>query len=112
MEKIILSQLSAEEIRQLIREELLQVLRNYQDVIQDPDSRKNILNFEEGCAYIGISKSHGYKLTSQGKIPHAKRGKRIFFEKSELDAWMMERKVKTADELRKEAEEYLKKMRR
>ena len=34
-----------------------------------------------------------YKLTSGQKIPHLKRGKKVFFDKDELDAWMRQNKI-------------------
>ena len=41
--------------------------------------QKNVLTFEEGCDYMGITQSHGYKLTSWKKVPYSKpEGKKIF----------------------------------
>jgi len=51
---------------------------------------KNVLNLEEACAYLGYKKSYLYKLTSAGIVPHSKpNGKRIFFDKAKLEAWML-----------------------
>ena len=33
-------------------------------------AQKSVLNFEDFCKYVGISKSWGYKLTSQRAVPH------------------------------------------
>lgn len=49
-----------------------------------------------------------YGWTSNGQIPYHKIGKRIYFVKSELDDWMSNGKHKSDDDLRKEAEEYVK----
>jgi hypothetical protein len=40
-------------------------------------------------------------------IPYHKVGKRIYFVKSELDAWLSKEQHKSQEDLRKEAEEYL-----
>lgn len=49
-----------------------------------------------------------YGWTSNGQIPYHKIGKRIYFVKSELDDWMSNGQHKSNDDLRKEAEEYVK----
>lgn len=51
---------------------------------------KKVLSFEEGCQYLGYSKSYVYKLTSQNILPFSKpNGKKIFFEREKLEAWML-----------------------
>ena len=54
---------------------------------------KKTLTLDEGCKYTGYSKSYMYKLTSGQIIPHLKRGKKVFFDKDELDAWLRYNKV-------------------
>lgn len=49
-----------------------------------------------------------YGWTSNGQIPYHKIGKRIYFVKSELDDWLSNGKHKSDGDLRKEAEEYVK----
>ena len=54
---------------------------------------KKTLTLEEACEYTGYKLSYMYKLKSRGEIPHYKRGKKVFFDKDELDAWMISNKV-------------------
>ena len=62
-------------------------------------SEKNILNVNELVSYTSYSKSHIYKLTSQNKIPYSKPGgKSIFFDKKEIDQWLLKNKVSPIDE--------------
>lgn len=69
---------------------------------------KTVLTFDETAIYTGFSKSHLYKLTSTGRIPHFKpQGKMIFFNKEELDAWLLQNPVKTTDEIETEAANYV-----
>ena len=57
---------------------------------------KNVLTFMEACVYLGISESLLYKLTSSKEIPHYKpRGKMLYFDKTELDAWLKQNNVPT-----------------
>ena len=48
-----------------------------------------------------------YGWTSNNLIPYHKVGKRIYFVKSELDAWLSKEQHKSQEDLRKEAEEYV-----
>jgi len=54
---------------------------------------KKTLTLDEGCKYTGYSKSYMYKLTSGQIIPHLKRGKKVFFDKDELDTWLRQNKI-------------------
>ena len=104
MQNVVFTQLSIQELRKLFREEVEKALT---ERTAPSTTQKTILNFTEGCAYIGISKSHGYKLTSQNLIPFSKRGKRIYFDKSELDKWLLANKSKDVSSLETETNEYL-----
>ena len=48
-----------------------------------------------------------YGWTSNNMIPYHKVGKRIYFIKSELDAWLLKEGHKSQDDLQREAEEYV-----
>ena len=67
-------------------------------------SQKTVFTFNEVAIYTGLSKSYLYKLTCSGQIPHSKpNGKQIYFEKIEIDVWLLRNKVKTAEEIEMEA---------
>jgi hypothetical protein len=40
--------------------------------------QKNVLTFDEGCEFTGLSKTYMYKLTHQNKIPSLSHMERIF----------------------------------
>lgn len=62
------------------------------------------LTLNELAHYTGLSKSTIYKLTSEGKIPHYKPcGKIIYFDKKEVDKWLLNNRVKANNEIEKEA---------
>lgn len=48
-----------------------------------------------------------YGWTSSNTIPYHKIGKRIYFVKSELDAWLSKEQHKSQEDLRREAEKYV-----
>jgi excisionase family DNA binding protein len=66
---------------------------------------KQALTMTDASLFTGLSKSHLYKLVCFKKIPHYKSqgGKLTYFDKTELTAWMLQCRVKTAGELDTEA---------
>lgn len=71
-------------------------------------SQKTVLNFNETAVYTGLSKSHLYKLTSSGGIPCYKpTGKKLYFNKEELDEWLLRNKKLSQDEIDDKAEAHL-----
>lgn len=55
---------------------------------------KSVLTIEDVALLTGLAKSTIYKMTSQKEIPHYKpRNKTIFFDKTEVEQWMMTNKI-------------------
>ena len=68
---------------------------------------KEVLTFNEVVMYTGLSASCLYKKTSTGQIPHYKpTGKQVFFNRVELEAWLMQNRVSTNEELSQQASSY------
>ena len=59
--------------------------------------------------YLKLSVSAIYKLTSTSEIPHYKSGKRLYFKKEDIDEWIFSHRIKTRDDIEKEAMEYIRK---
>lgn len=71
-------------------------------------SQKTVLNFDEVAVYTGLSKSHLYKLTSTGGIPCYKpTGKKIYFDKVEIDEWLLRNKKLSQQDIDDKAEAHL-----
>jgi len=71
-------------------------------------SQKSVLNFDEVVKFTGLSKSYLYKLTSTNRIPHYKpNGKVIYFERAQVEAWLMQNPIKTAQEIEQRATNYV-----
>ncbi len=69
---------------------------------------KNVLSFEEASRFLNLSKSYLYKLTSGNLIPHYKpQGKMLYFEKTELEAWLRQNPIKTQAQTDAEAQRYV-----
>lgn len=75
--------------------------------------QKTVLNFNEACAYLDVSQSHLYKLTSTRQIPHfCPQGKKLYFNRTELDVWLQRNRQSTNEEIEQEVTEKLLKSRR
>lgn len=62
--------------------------------------QKSVLNSREAACYLGLSLSRLYKLTASKQIPHFKPGKKnVFFDRAELDAWRLQNRIATGEEL-------------
>lgn len=69
---------------------------------------KKVLTFEEAANYMGMSKSCLYKMTSQKLISHYKpNGKMIFFDREELEAYLLSVRVKPQTEIEEAASTYV-----
>ena len=66
------------------------------------------LSFAEACIYLGVSRSHLYKLTSQQKITHYKpNNKMLYFLESDLKSYILRNRKKSETELEREANDYI-----
>ena len=64
---------------------------------------KRALTIDDASLLTGLSKSYIYKLTSSRQIPYYKKSKMIYFDKEELDKWMLSNRIKTQEETEKQA---------
>ena len=69
---------------------------------------KTMLTLDEAAMVTGLSKSWLYKRISEHEIPHYKpNGKIIYFNRSELEAWMKQNRIGTAQEAELAANTYM-----
>jgi excisionase family DNA binding protein len=61
---------------------------------------KPFLTVDEAAVYLNQSTSNIYKLTSSGKIPHVKKGGRVYFDREKLNEWVLTEDSKDSQELR------------
>lgn len=73
-----------------------------------PAPENTVFDIDAFCDYTGLSKQTVYRKTGKGEIPHSRQGKRLYFDKSEVDAWLMANKV-TPQGIAQRAEAYNKK---
>lgn len=79
-------------------------MKNTKDIsrhqIENPKSqaqsslRKRLLTVKEAGEYLGRSESAVRELQWAGRLPFVQEGKRIFFDRLDLDLWIEEHKRK------------------
>lgn len=66
-----------------------------------------VFNIKEAAKFTNLSESRIYKYTWERLIPHYKKGKRLYFKKTELAEWLTANKVITKADIEKEAINYI-----
>jgi excisionase family DNA binding protein len=70
--------------------------------------KKEVLSFNEAAIYLEVSHSHLYKMTSTGVIPSYKpNGKKLYFNRKELDSWLLSNRQSSQEEIEQQAANYL-----
>lgn len=90
-------------------ENLLENIVNKGSVSEAIEITPKVMTTKTVAAYLDLSLSGIYKLTSSRDIPHSKRGKRLYFDKTEIDKWILENKCLTNKDIQDLADEYLSK---
>lgn len=105
MEHTIAIFLTTDELRQIITESVQDALRK----AKQPEASKDrkTMTVDEVAAFTGLAKGTIYIKTMRGLIPHYKRDKRVFFERDEIEAWLLENKRITTAEAAQQADKYL-----
>ena len=68
---------------------------------------KAVLTVDEAARYMGVSKSSLYKLMMRKLIPYSRpNGKVCYFDRLELEKWLMSNRISTENELNDRAEAY------
>lgn len=93
-------------LNQNIMTEVLQKLQELQNLTLL--AAKTALNMNDVALLTGLSKSHIYKLVCSRKIPHYKSegGKLTYFNKQEVENWLLAHRVSTTEEAEQAAINY------
>jgi excisionase family DNA binding protein len=100
MESPMFFQFSRTELKSLLKEILREISTEER---REVENNTTLINIQEAAALLNLAVNTLYEKTSEKSIPHYKHGKKIMFKKSELLAWVEARRVKTIQEIRKEA---------
>jgi excisionase family DNA binding protein len=75
--------------------------------IETSSNKLEMFNTTEVAAYIKLAVPSVYGLVHRNKIPVCKKGKKLYFIKSDIDKWILEGHIKTTSELNRIADEYI-----
>jgi excisionase family DNA binding protein len=91
--------ISKDELGRMIRASLKEVLS--EEKSRQPQTFDKFLDLKEAAEFLKLKVTTIYGYTSQSQIPFIKRGKKLYFEKSKLEAWLKECKQESIAEIRK-----------
>lgn len=75
---------------------------------QESQDESVVFDIDEAAKYLRLTKQTMYSYVHRNQIINYKGGKRVYFRKKDLDAWIERGRRKTQDEIKEEAEKYLK----
>lgn len=107
MESAVFTQMSAADIRQLFREELQAYFASTKKDSAQANEPEDLLNIEQAGEIVNLKRSTIYRLIGKRAIPFSKQGKKVYFQKSELIAWVKSGRKKTNAEIAAEADAFL-----
>ncbi|NDP22967.1 MAG: helix-turn-helix domain-containing protein [Paludibacter sp.] len=94
------------DIINLISEQVAEkVLQNLN--LSNSSTENVFMNIDETSKLIDLTKPTVYGLVHKNKIPYHKKGKRLYFLKSEILTWLKSGKHQTKSELEVQADAYL-----
>ena len=101
---LIINQLDSEQqLSSLIENAVRKVLGESPNPTTQP-AGDQLLTIQEAAALLHLSVPTVYGLVHRKEVPVSKKGKRLYFSKDELNAWIKTGRKKTVAEISKEAE--------
>jgi excisionase family DNA binding protein len=112
MEKTVFISLPIEDLQTVIIDCVNSCLKNNKQVNREsPPESDRFLNIKQAAEMLNLTVPTIYGLVHEAKIPVSKKGRRLYFSKQELMAWVKSGRRKTHEEISVEAEAILKKKR-
>lgn len=107
MENVVFTQLTIQEIRSMLREEVRQALKECSPQIIESEFDNGLMNIQETAQMLNLAVPSIYGLVHRRVIPYIKRGKKLIFEKSQIEQWLKNGRQKTIYDTERQAEDYL-----
>ncbi len=85
-----------------------QIVELKEILLRIENQQNEFYSLEEACSYLKISKPSMYKLTSKKEITYyTPGGKKIYFQKQDLDTWILAGKVASSQDFIEGLENFL-----
>ena len=75
--------------------------------VEPTEHPEQLLSIQQAAAFLSLSVPTLYSKVSKGELPVMKRGKRLYFSRTELMEYIKEGRKKSNAEIEAEAEAYL-----
>ena len=82
-----------------------------QEISPIPSFNERPLNIHEAAEYLSLSVNTIYQKVKRREIPCSKRNGRLYFDKQKLRDYVEQGQISSIDEIRKEADKYVRKRR-
>jgi excisionase family DNA binding protein len=97
--------LTEDEIESLVERISNKLYKSF--LLEQSNKKDELLTIDEAAKLIKLSKATIYGLVHKKSIPHCKKGKRLYFQKSELLEWIQSGRKATVDTLDSKVNGYL-----
>jgi|SRR5690554_7528370 len=75
--------------------------------VQSKETAEEFLSVDETANFLNLSKPTIYAKVARRELPFSKRGKRLYFNKTDLEKYIKDGRVKTVSEVEAEADQFL-----
>ena len=99
-----LTNLNEEEFKIFLKQAFAEIIG--EGLTQVKNIIPDILDVKQAADFLRLKITTLYEKTSEKTIPHFKKGNKLYFKRDELQAWVLEGKVKTNDEIESQAATY------
>jgi excisionase family DNA binding protein len=105
---MIIVQLTCEQLKDLIQSSVHKVLKETtHQTVELTERPEHFNNIQEAAEFLHLTVPTLYSKVSKGELPYMKRGKRLYFSRTELMEYLKEGRKKSNAEIEQEAEAYL-----
>lgn len=92
---------SVDELKDLIQNVIRKSFEEFGNKQSNQEQDRN-LSISEASEFLNLAKQTLYGFTSKNEIPFLKKGKKLYFRKSDLEEWLQEGKKKSRSEILKD----------
>ena len=97
----VIIQYSELEFKQLIKS---CIIEGISETTPTPQEETKLLSINEAAKYLNLAKQTLYGFTSNRTIPFIKKGKKLYFKKSDLNIWLEEGKKSSIQQIKSKFE--------
>jgi excisionase family DNA binding protein len=107
MNTTIFTQLSETDIRAMLRAELEAFFREHFPALPTASPRPSLGGLDLAVEVTGLKKPTLYSLVHRRVIPFFKQGKKLYFKREDLEAWIEDGRKLTASEIAAQAQDVI-----